>query len=171
MAQRCQALCTPAESLRGPVAPHRPWVRSRPALLTEALRTKLMRACVRPQACFSAACSSGAASRASRPHAPAAKSHPEACLKSIQRAVTSQVRLNSLHFHPRWHIKRRLTDPLPATGWTDQRGYNCSAYVAQGLCCAFPLLSCCLPVLLSVWTRSDRGAESSRKPAAADSVS
>ena len=70
----------------------------------EALGTKLMRACVRPQACFSAACSSAAASMASRPHAPAAKSHPEACLKSIQRAVTSQVRLNSLHFHPRWHI-------------------------------------------------------------------
>ena len=103
---------------------------------------ELMRACVRPQACFSAACSSAAASRASRPHAPAAKSHPEACLKSIQRAVTSQVRLNSLHFHPRWHIKRRLTDRLPATGWTDQQGNNCSAYVAQGLCCAFPSYSC-----------------------------
>ena len=115
----------------------------------EALRTKLTRACVRPQACFSAACSSAAASRASRPHAPAAKSHPEACLQSIQRAVTSQVRLNSLHFHPRWHIKRRLTDRLPATGWTDQQGNNCSAYVAQGLCCAFPscpavCLMCCL---------------------------
>ena len=114
--QQRQPLCVAAGSLRKPVAPHRHSVHRRPALLTERTENGTD-VSLSAQVCFCAACSSAAASRPNRPHAPTAKSRPEPCLQSIYRAVTSQVRLNPLlHFHPRWHIKRRLIASVQQAG-------------------------------------------------------